>query len=87
MQINATNNLPPLTSPAHRVAAPSTDRRDAAVFSHSEALNQKLALTPEVRPEYVARARDLVANTSYPPDVTIRGIANLLASKFTEEGE
>jgi hypothetical protein len=35
-------------------------------FASSEALNRELADSPAVRPEVVARARELVADVQYP---------------------
>jgi len=87
MQINATNNLTPLPELARRTAAPLADQQDAAVFTNIDAIHQKLNQSPDARPEAVALARALVANTAYPPDVTIHGIANLLANKLSFSNE
>jgi hypothetical protein len=87
MQINATNQLRPLPEPGRRANAPSIDAQDTAVFSSVAALKDKLSFTPGVRPEAVALARELISQPSYPPDVTIQGIANLLASNLRSEGK
>lgn len=86
MQINATNNSAPLPSSQRRVAGPERDRPDAVDFDESTALAYKLSVTDEARPDAVERAKALIAQPDYPPDVAIRGIANLIASKvFTGE--
>jgi hypothetical protein len=88
MQINATNNLTPLPEPGRAAAAPLTDQQqDAAVFTASDAIHRKLGQAPDARPEAVALARALITSTLYPPDETIRGIANLLAAKLSNSPE
>lgn len=87
MQINATNNVTPLPERARRVAEPSTDRRDAATFTDTEALDQKLRAALDVRADALARARVLIAMPDYPPEKTMRGIANLLAIHLKVENE
>ena len=87
MQINATNQAQPLPEPERRAAKPATGWQDAANFAETDALARKLSLSPDARPDAVERAKDLIAQTDYPPDVTIRGLANLIASKLFTEGE
>jgi hypothetical protein len=87
MQINATNNSAPLPGPERRVAAPAMDRQDAAVFAESDALALKLSQVPTARAEAVARARALIVQAEYPPDLTIRGIANLIATNLYSDEE
>lgn len=88
MQINATHNLKPLSEPARPPVARLADQeQDAAVFANRDAISQKLNRSPDARPEAVALARTLVAHPAYPPDVTIRGIASLLANKLTSSKE
>lgn len=82
MQIQATNNLTPLPERARRLTEPSLDAQDAAIFTDTEALDQKLRATDDVRADMVARARSLITAPAYPPEKTIRGIANLLASNL-----
>lgn len=62
-----------------RQALPASD---TSSFSQVEALDQALQATPAVRPEVVARARDLISNVKYPPSAAIEGIAALLALKL-----
>lgn len=87
MKIDATNSATQLPGAERRVAAPRTDTQDAAHFAESSALTQKMAQTPEARPDAVARARALIVQPDYPPDITVRGIANLIASNFYPEEE
>ncbi|HMJ88965.1 MAG TPA: hypothetical protein VK530_04080 [Candidatus Acidoferrum sp.] len=87
MQINATNYLKPVHATDRRAAAPATAAQDAAIFTDIAALSARLSATPDVRPEAVALARSLIAQSSYPPEATIRGIANLLALNIRSENE
>ena len=48
-------------------------------FSNSDSLKSQLREIPTVRPEKVARARELVADGNYPPDYLLNRIAALLA--------
>lgn len=52
---------------------------DVAAFDRAEALNQAIRTAPDTRPDEIARARALVADSKYPPRETIQSIANLLA--------
>jgi hypothetical protein len=45
-------------------------------------LDQALASVPDVRPEVVERARNLVNLVQYPPAETMRKIARLLAMEI-----
>jgi hypothetical protein len=51
-----------------------------ASFGSAEALDTQLRGTPDVRPEAVARAQQLIGNPKYPGDETIQRLANLLVS-------
>ncbi|MFO1511607.1 MAG: hypothetical protein U1F83_01625 [Verrucomicrobiota bacterium] len=59
---------------------------DTTSFRRAEALDQALQATSAVRPEAVARARELVSNVKYPPADTIQSIAALLALKIEGAG-
>jgi hypothetical protein len=63
---------PPLVRPAKGPV-------DQAVFNRSEALDRAFSQVPEVRPERVAHARDLIGQVNYPPRETIAKISQLLA--------
>jgi hypothetical protein len=83
MHINAANNLPPLAERIRKASGSRADIRDAATFPDTQALKGRLNQTAEVRPEAVARGRELVNSSSYPPDHTVRGIAALLAAQLS----
>lgn len=61
---------------------PAAVESDTASFSRAAALDQAMQATPEVRPEAVARAKELLSDVKYPPAATIKGIAALLALKL-----
>jgi hypothetical protein len=60
---------------------------DATEFSGATALDQSLNDTPGIRPEVVARARELVSQPKYPPAEAIRKIAKLLAFNLDQTGD
>jgi hypothetical protein len=67
-------------------SSPSTAKRgstraaaDAVSFSTSNALKEQLANIPTVRPEQVAKGKELVADGKYPPSDVLDRIAVLLA--------
>jgi hypothetical protein len=60
---------------------------DTASFNRVEALEQSLAVTPAVRTEAVARARELLGDVKYPPAKAIDGIAALLALKLDSNAD
>lgn len=55
---------------------------DKLSLTTAEALNRALEQTPASRPDKVALAKNLLAQTSYPPVELIRKIAALIASDF-----
>lgn len=63
-------------APAKKIESPSADSLST---SNAEALKQALASSPEIRPEVVARGRELAADPTYPP----RQIIEQLAKMFT----
>lgn len=88
MEVKANKNV----DVAHRVTVNQTKPRPAAAgsdttsFTRVAALDEALQTTPKVRPEAVARAKELLSDVKYPPAATIEGIAALLALKL-ETGE
>jgi len=60
-----------------RDAAPAAS--DAVSFSTSDSLKSQLSSMSTVRPEQVARGKELVSDTHYPPDYVMNRIATLLA--------
>jgi hypothetical protein len=77
LNLNSAGAVGPSTSPLRRNKA--AQNSDAAEFNGAAALDQSLTTTPGVRPEVIARARELVAQPDYPPAETMRKIAALLA--------
>jgi hypothetical protein len=69
------------SSPA---AKPVKGESDQATFQRSEALNQAFQSTPDVRPDQVARARELIGNVEYPPRETIAKLSTLLAMHWSD---
>jgi len=53
---------------------------DSASFSNLDSLNSQMGAPATVRPEKVAAAKDLVADSNYPSDHDLSRIAGLLAS-------
>ena len=58
-----------------------------ASFQNSDALDNSLQSTPDIRPEVVARAKQLVSTTIYPPPRVIRQISTLLAIGMVEKNQ
>ena len=81
MEIKPTHNLGAVTRLASGLARPPETKAagDTVVFDSAQALNKALDTTPDVRPDVVARARAVVAGSSYPPQETIQRISALLA--------
>jgi hypothetical protein len=81
MEIKPNNHLEPATRIAATPARPRAagGGTDSVAFERAQALDQALQTTQAVRPEMVARARQLISDVKYPPDQTIRQIAALLA--------
>lgn len=59
--------------------------QDQAAFTESEALNEQLKVTPDVRSDKVDQAISLIGQVEYPPPQVIRRISSLLALKLTAE--
>ena len=80
IEFNANSRIPQAESKqpvARQDTTPAAT--DAASFSASDSLISQLNKIPTVRPEQVARAKELVADGHYPPDYVLNRIANLLA--------
>lgn len=84
MEVKTNNNI----DVAQRVIVTQTKPRptplksDSTSFQRAQALDQALRATPEVRPEAVSRAKELISNVKYPPSAAIAGIAALLALRL-----
>lgn len=76
-------NTSRLSNPANQqpVKRPDTaaPANDTAPLSSAQALEQSVRNLPLVRPEQVARARELVADVQYPPTEMLERISSLLA--------
>lgn len=82
MKVNQHRDLPsaapvsrPATTKMSAAPAPTTD------FTAAANLAEKLAATPEVRADQVARAKALIADPNYPNEATIEKVAQRLAEK------
>jgi hypothetical protein len=84
LNLNSAGAVGPTTSPPRKNKA--SQGSDAAEFSGAAALDQSLKSTPGVRPEVVARARELIVQPDYPPAETMRKIATLLAFNIDQGG-
>ncbi|MDX1951817.1 MAG: hypothetical protein SFY81_06510 [Verrucomicrobiota bacterium] len=54
-------------------------------FEETQALNESLLATPDIRSEAVTRGKELVSSAAYPPPEAIQRIANLLAMNLSSE--
>ncbi len=89
MQINSNNYTGNVARVAYvsnsgKAGAPKGDR---VQFDQTASLEKALKETPDVRPDVIDRAKDLVANPNYPPPEVIKRISNLLAIHVQEESE
>ena len=86
MKINPDNKIGANTKvPASKVPAlkrPETVSENE--FSASTALTKKLATTPAVRSEEIARAKKLIASADYPAPAAIQKIARHLAEQIRQ---
>ena len=74
-------------TPPTRPASPGTPAAPLDNFAGSTALNSAIENLPVSRPDAVARARDLIADPSYPPTDVVRQVSNLLARNLTAPAE
>jgi hypothetical protein len=66
-------------------AAPATDSTDTTMpFERTQSLQQSLKDASQVRPEKVAQASALVADSNYPSDETLNRMAGLLAQHIND---
>jgi hypothetical protein len=80
MEIEFNPGRVPKMEPSQTAARPSaTAAADGASFPVSAALQDKLKNLSDVRPEKVAYAKGLVADSAYPPNDVLDRIAVLLA--------
>lgn len=69
--------LPPVGGKPAGTPAPVAPNRDTLDTTASTALRESLAALPEVRPEVVAKGRELAVDANYPPRAIIEDIARL----------
>lgn len=84
MKVNPNRDLssPATVSQATKKSVPVPAA--ATDFAVSMQLANKLAATPEVRGDVVARAKALIADPNYPDAKTIHAIAKKLSGKIQE---
>ena len=75
------NGIPKTERTAARATRP---QQDELVLTTADKLNQTLKQTPSVRAEKVARAKALIADSSYPPKAVIDQVAAVLAPHIRE---
>jgi hypothetical protein len=66
----------------HRGAAV---RKDEARFDQTQALDESLSLTPDLRADVIAQAKDKVSLAPYPPADSMARIARLLGIHLAPE--
>ena len=85
MEIDFNPGRVPKVEPSQTAARPNaTAPADETSFPGSAALQAKLKNISDVRPEKVAYAKGLVADSQYPPDDVLDRIAVLLAINVKE---
>jgi len=86
MEIKPSSSYSPIpptdTRPTRRVVQAAVDGGE---FAGTEALQRALSDTPDIRPEAVARGRELVKSDSYPPAQTLQRLARLFAVEFSAQ--
>ncbi len=87
MKVNQNHNLPSAAPlPQRKAADPNADSAPPAAttdFAAAAQLAGKLAATPEVRADQVARAKALIADPNYPNPATINKVARQLAENIS----
>jgi hypothetical protein len=83
MKVGAVNGV----ATARRSSAASGASEAADPFANSTALDGALKSVPDVRPEAVERAKQLINDPGYPSAGTIKTLSNFLADKLTSAQE
>lgn len=85
MKINP--NTDPLrvdgTQPPKPAAPATVPAADSTSFAGSAAVNSAIGTTPDIRPEFVARARALINDSTYPGSDILRQVSQLLAGQLS----
>ena len=89
MEINPNTKTDAVSRVADRtsVGRPVKGAGDQAVFSRSDALDRAFAATPDVRPDKVVQACELIGQVAYPPRETIAKLSDLLALNINPTAE
>jgi hypothetical protein len=89
MQMDANFNLSQTTQawPDFQAGFLRVRAEDRGGATQTKAMRAALHNEPDVRPDQVNKAVDLIAQVKWPPTETIRRIAVLLASRMSEPGE
>lgn len=87
MKIDSTSNSGPIGTPVGQLSTPArvsaADNRTS--FQQTEVLNGAMADVPNVRPEAVARAQQLIHDRSYPSTQVIHDIGRLLVEALQDQ--
>jgi hypothetical protein len=87
MKIDATTNSGPIGTPVGQVTTPArvnaTD--NPTNFQQTDVLNGAMADVPNVRPEAVARAQQLIHDSSYPSPQVIHDVSRLFVAALQDE--
>ncbi len=84
---NRTDALADATNKNAPVSQPTPESSDRLSNSNSQALQTALSNTPEVRPDVVARGKQLALDPDYPPLEIINGLARFMTqSKDLSDG-
>ena len=82
MKIDSTSNSGPIGTPVGQVTTPArvNATNDRTGFEQTEVLNGAMVDVPDVRTEAVARAQQLIHDSSYPSTRIIDDVSRLLAA-------
>ena len=58
---------------------------DSASFGRTDAVSSGLQQIPDVRADAVAKARSLLNDDNYPPQVVLNAISKLIATKLNQD--
>ena len=87
MKIDSTTNSAPIGMPGGQLSTPArvnaTDDRTG--FQQTEALNGAIADVPNVRPEAVARAQQMIQDSNYPSPQVVNDVGRLLAAALQNQ--
>lgn len=82
--VGGASGVKPATAVAKPAAGPAPATEDVASFPNATALNKALTQTPDIRADKVARAKELVKQSDYPPAEMVKKIGELLADHLSD---